>query len=50
MFIPRFQLEIWFKVLEKFWKSPGNPLFNICKNPDEKGARSQGGRRGDGSS
>jgi len=27
-------MEMWFKVLEKSWKSPGNPLVNMCKNPD----------------
>jgi len=26
-------VEIWLKVMEKSWKSPGNPLVNMCKNP-----------------
>jgi len=26
-------MEIWFKVMEKSWKSPGNPLVKMCKNP-----------------
>jgi len=26
-------MEIWFKVIEKSWKSPGNPLVKMCKNP-----------------
>jgi len=26
-------MEIWFKVLEKSWKSPGNPLVKMRKSP-----------------
>jgi len=26
-------MEIWSKVLEKSWKSHGNPLVKMCKNP-----------------
>jgi len=26
-------MDIWFKVMEKSWKSHGNPLVKMCKNP-----------------
>ena len=26
-------MEIWFKVMEKAWKSHGNPLVKMCMNP-----------------
>ena len=30
-------MEIWFKVIEKAWKSHGNPLVKMCMNPEESG-------------
>ena len=33
-------MEIWFKVIEKSWKSHGNPLVKMCMNP-ESSARAQ---------
>jgi len=27
-------MEIWFGFMEKSWKIPGNPLVNMCMNPD----------------
>jgi len=38
-------MEIWLKVLEKSWKSPGNPLVKMCKNPVGKYFLNRGNKK-----
>ena len=38
-------MEIWFKVIEKSWKSHGNPLVKMCMNPVREGCLARTNRR-----